>query len=60
MLCPGGFPFLNDAVMLILDHAGDAEESMRKLASNLCTELWFSASSVLGGSLYLAKRLTLK
>ena len=48
VLCPGGFPYLDEAVMLILHHAGDSEESVRKLASGLCTQLWFSASSALG------------
>jgi hypothetical protein len=47
VLCPG-FPFLAEAVMLILDHASDSEDSVRKLASSLCTELWFSSNSMLG------------
>ena len=46
--CPGGFPCLNEAVMLLLDRAGDAEESMRKTAVALCTKLWFSAESAIG------------
>ncbi|GAX81042.1 hypothetical protein CEUSTIGMA_g8477.t1 [Chlamydomonas eustigma] len=68
VLCPGGFPRLDEAVMIILHRVGDNEESMRKLAQNLCCQLWFSSDhelitqdatstiaafpSVLGGTLH--------
>lgn len=49
ILCPGFPPQRQvEAVVLILNRAGDSEDSMRKLAASLCTELWFNPGSVLG------------
>ena len=49
ILCPGFPPDrIIEAVVLILSRAGDAEESMRKLAASLCTELWFNPGSAVG------------
>ncbi len=49
ILCPG-FPheLAIEAIILILNRAGDSEESMRKQAALFCTELWFSPGSALG------------
>lgn len=47
MRCPD-FPRAADAVGLILQRASDQEDSMRKLATSICSELWFVPGTIIG------------
>lgn len=47
--CPA-FPYATQAVALILRRALDTEESVRKLAMQLCGALWFSNSGLAAGA----------
>ena len=44
-----GFPMLGEALLLIMARASDQEDSMRKQAAALCSELWFTPGSALPG-----------
>lgn len=39
----------------ILGRAGDAEESMRKLAADVCREMWFGTGSSTGGHFRISR-----
>jgi hypothetical protein len=46
--CPG-FPAASQAVALILQCAADGEESVRKLATQLCGGMWFTSTGLAQG-----------
>jgi cohesin loading factor subunit SCC2 len=57
--CPG-FSRAAEAVVAVLQRAGDSEESMRGLVTKICGEMWFSEGSSFAGrpgGIWLVSRL---